>query len=644
MTGLSGIDTESMIAAMMKAEGLKLTRLQSQNQVTLWTQSAYQNVSSVMKNFQSSFLNLNSPTSGRLTSSYVKNTVSVSSGTAGKEATGIKVIGSANAVPGEYSMKVLDLAKADKYVGDQKSGSISSSIDWNSSDIIDSLTSTDAEGNTTYTSFDVTLDGLTKSIKFNAEDITKLTAENKGSDRAAKLEEILQKKLNNAFGEENVAGTDQSKISVSMIGGKLSFQTPKGHTASVSGADLEKLGISAGASTKFNTSSTLGDFFKVVGDLSFNINGKKFEFSETTTVADMMSQINKANIGVSFTYDSVKQNFSLDSTSTGLANAINIEDSTGANLNFLTSTLGLSNDENKGGTKAQDSRFIFNGVETTREGNRIEIAGLTMDLTDKTNEALKITVEKDSSSTTEFVKKFVDAYNTMLDGLNKELSTSRPKRDSYNYYDPLTEEEKSAMSDTDIANWEAQAKKGLLYNDSILSDVASQLRSSLYLPVELENGKKLSLYDIGITFSNSYTDRGKLVIDEDKLSAAINANGDSIATLFTKSSSLSHSSSNKPSAARLEDEGIAERMNDIINSATSYSGSISVKAGIPGDQLSELSSTMYRTIKEQNTRISEMMVYLQNKEASYYTMFSKMEQAITSSNNQMAYLSASLGM
>jgi flagellar capping protein FliD len=68
-----------------------------------------------------------------------------------------------------------------------------------------------------------------------------------------------------------------------------------------------------------------------------------------------------------------------------------------------------------------------------------------------------------------------------------------------------------------------------------------------------------------------------------------------------------------------------------------------VKAGIAGDSLSELSSTMYKTIKAQNDRISDMLEYLQEKETTYYTMFSKMEQAITEANNQMAYLQAQLG-
>ena len=55
-TGMSGIDTESMVTALMKAEGMKLDKLKQQNQLTLWKQTAYYNVADIFRNFQNSFL------------------------------------------------------------------------------------------------------------------------------------------------------------------------------------------------------------------------------------------------------------------------------------------------------------------------------------------------------------------------------------------------------------------------------------------------------------------------------------------------------------------------------------------------------------------------------------------------------------
>jgi flagellar hook-associated protein 2 len=625
MTGLSGIDTESMIASLMKAEGLKLTRLQSQNQISLWTQSAYQNVASTFKSFQSSFLNLNSPTSGRLSSSYVKNTVGILTST-GQASNAIKAVGYAGAAVGKHTIKVNQLATAEKLTGTEKPGKVTSSFD--SGEFIAAL----AEGDT----ITVNLDGLSKDIKFTAADAAI-------TDEGAFID-MINKKLGAAFGTENDSGgTAVNKVLAQIDGGKVSFTSQKGHTATFTGADevMIKLGIAKGASTNFNTSQTLKEAFGVPDDsmLSFTINDEIFSFSSTATISQMMSEVSNSGIGVKFYYDTLNMNFSLASELTGTANSIKIEDTAG----FLGTTLGI-NATNAGASKAQDAMFEFDGVITTRDSNRITMAGITMDLVETTTDPLNITIDKDTSSGFDFVKNFVNAFNSMIDGLNAELRTSRPKKDSYNYYQPLTDEEKDAMKDSDVVAWEAQAKKGLLYNDSILSDIASQMRSTLYLPVkldELENGRKISMFDVGISFTQNFAETGKLVIDEDKLKKALNEHGDDVAMLFTKAAS--GGSSNKPTQARLESEGLAERINDIINKATNSNGTISIKAGVAGDTLSELSSTMYKTIKLQNDRINEMLEYLQNKETTYYIMFSKMEQAITESNNQMAYLQAQLG-
>ncbi|MDR2749336.1 MAG: flagellar filament capping protein FliD [Clostridiales bacterium] len=638
MTGLSGIDTESMVAALMKAEGMKLTKLKSQNQISLWTQSAYQNVSKSLKSFQSSFLNLNSPTSGRMSSSYVKNNVSVLSST-GQVSTGVKVVSSSNAEVGKHTIKVDQLATGEKRTSADMPGKVTSGKNF-----IGNL----ADGD----KISINLDGLSKDITFTQAEIDLINDPASPSD---KLVTTINDKLKNAFGTEKDPSDANNMINkvTAQIGanGEVIFTAQKGHTATFTGTDevMNKLGISKGASTNFNTSQTLKDAFGIDGLTTFKINGEIFSFANTTTISEMMNTVSQKGIGVTFSFDTLNRSFTLASESTGTANSIKIEDSSGfltgkavlpdGNEISINKTIGLTI-----ASAAQDAVFEFDGVKTTRDSNRVTMAGMTMDLIEKTPDKeppLNITVEKDTSSGFEFIKNFVTAFNTMIDDLNAELRTSRPKKDAYNYYQPLTDEEREAMKDSDIVQWESQAKKGLLYNDNILNDIASKMRSTLYLPVELDNKKTISMYDIGISFTQNFSEQGKLVIDEDKLQKAITDNGAAVATLFTKAAT--GGSSNKPTDARFASEGLAERINDIINRATSSSGTISIKAGIAGDSLSELSSTMYKTIKLQNDRINDMLEYLQAKETSYYTMFSKMEQAITASNNQMAYLSAQLG-
>jgi flagellar hook-associated protein 2 len=760
-TGLSGIDTESMVSALMKAEGMKLDKLKQQNQLTLWKQTAYYNVTDVFKTFQNDFLALGSSNSARLSSTFLRNNSGVKN-TSGGDSAAVKITSSTNAEVGKYTVDVKQLAAKDTYTSASGTarGAVTSSVNWDDPNVYDNLRDGD--------SIQISLDGTTKSLKFTQADIDRAkTAGNKADE----FRSILQEKLDAAFGKETIGnGPEVSKIKAEMNGGKLTISANQGHNATIQGGTfrdtsvtagdmnlsgglglpnpdpgdgvdfslkisqdgsesvitfklkgdmtaeeaaasinksisetspaitsglkaavnsdgklvfgvgstnstvtvsndgvdvldalgfagpvsieptnaLNDFGFKSGSSTNIDLNQKLAHIFPGQGGGSFEINGRVFTFDTVQdSLQDVMNKVNSTNIGVKLSYDSLNENFKLEAANTGVANSINIEDPDG----FLTGASGLKlgqTNEQKG----RDSKFVFNGIETTRDSNNIYIAGIRMELSQITSDSaggavnggpVTIGIEKDTSGTVDYVKKLVEAFNTMIDGLNKELRTNRPKQDSYNYYEPLTDEQKESMKDSDIENWEEKAMQGMLYNDDLLNSISGSLRNMLYQPVELEDGTKISLYEIGITTSNDYRDGGKLVIDEDKLTKALDARGDDIAQLFTKSANIAY----KPGfndRNRLAQEGIAERMNDIINSAIGTSGSITLRAGMKGDTMLEMTSTMYKTLRDQSDRMAEMLTYLQNKESSYYEMFSRMEQAITQANTQMAYLQSQLGI
>ncbi|MCP6429385.1 flagellar filament capping protein FliD, partial [Klebsiella pneumoniae] len=74
-----------------------------------------------------------------------------------------------------------------------------------------------------------------------------------------------------------------------------------------------------------------------------------------------------------------------------------------------------------------------------------------------------VSVKPDNDKTIANVKAFVEAYNTLLSKLNGEVAEAR-----YKNFLPLTSDQKSAMSESDIKAWEEKAKSGLLHNDPIL--------------------------------------------------------------------------------------------------------------------------------------------------------------------------------
>jgi flagellar hook-associated protein 2 len=332
-------------------------------------------------------------------------------------------------------------------------------------------------------------------------------------------------------------------------------------------------------------------------------------------------------------YDSLKGTFSIESNDVGGRNAINFSDPDG----FLMNSLGLANE-----VSAKDAIITLNGVSTTRETNDFTIEDMKISLTDESvGKEYTIQVTKDTTKTTDTIKKFVEEYNKLVDSLQKSYGTSRPKSDKYSYYEPLTDEEKDALSETELEKYETKAKEGLLYRDSILSGISSSMRTMLYEPLQLENGKTISLYEIGITTSKDYRQGGKLEINEEKLTAALEEYGEEVVDLFTKASDITYGDKANRSERR-KTEGIAYRIEDIIKDAISTNGTIYNKAGIL-ETASVTTNDLYKTISAQDQRISDMLKMLTTKEDNYYAMFSKLETAMTQANNQMSSLQGLLG-
>ncbi|MCL2461266.1 MAG: flagellar filament capping protein FliD [Defluviitaleaceae bacterium] len=757
-TGLSGIDTESMVNQLMRAQGVRLDRLRQENQRTIWQQAAYRGLATSMQGFASSFLSLTNAASLRLASTFKGNIAAVR--LAGAESGAARVTSSANAAPGDYKLNILQLAQKESFTS---VGTVGGTINGG-------VAITKANPLTEGDRFSVNLDGRGATFEISAADAAALRAVSDNpvstdADYANAVSDMLNAKFRAAFGMEGGA----NKVSASVVNGRLNISTTMGHTVKVTdlnrintaaggpfdagllfvdedsvqytftvasddpeaepktitvaldkgmftgnaqsdakvaaaainaalskekvtaftasanadgtlkltssgtfgenysitglegfgfsgaatidatantGAMVNKFGITGGSSTVPAETDALGKIFgDAVYGMSFSINGTEIVVGVDQTLGGLMKDIrDKTNAVLS--YDSFSRTFKLEAKNSGADNGFTIADGPEG---FLAGALRLDASGANGYTAAQDALVSVNGGPVlNRDSNDVDISGLRVALNEVTGSgpanALSISVTADTSGPMDAIKSFVDGYNAMIDAINKELITNRPKKDNMSYYEPLTDEQKSAMKDADVANWEAQAKTGLLYGDSILGSVAGAMRDMLYRAVDLGDGRKISLFEIGITTSSNYWDGGKLVIDEDKLRTALETRADDVAALFTKESAVGYRSGVND-YARLNDLGIAERLNDIINNAIGSNGSITKKAGsgIPGS-LTETTSSMFLLIKSQNEKITDMLAYLRQRETDYYTMFSKMESAIMESNNQMSYLMAQLGM
>ena len=182
-----------------------------------------------------------------------------------------------------------------------------------------------------------------------------------------------------------------------------------------------------------------------------------------------------------------------------------------------------------------------------------------------------------------------------------------------------------------------------------LEKIQSDMRMALIDSVE---GVGISLSSIGIT-SKSYSDKGKLYIDEEKLKAAIREKPDEVKNLFKKQSesvpSYTRDLTTSERSTRYKEQGLFYRLSDIIeNNISTFrdkndkKGILLEKAGIEGD-LSEFRSSLSKDISSYDDRIAELLDKLIQKEENYYRQFSQLESYMNQMNSQMSWLTSQLG-
>lgn len=213
----------------------------------------------------------------------------------------------------------------------------------------------------------------------------------------------------------------------------------------------------------------------------FIINGQSFSFSYNTTLDEIIAAINgNAAAGVSVFYDEYNDQLFMTATKAGNYNEsgaeIQITDTTG----FLGGLFNISQANEKPG---EDAEVKINGVLTKKKSNTFTMNSVTFTLTGEGK--ANVSVNADTSAISERVEKFVEKYNEILATLYEKVNEKRPTAGSkYDYYLPLTDEQKEAMTEDQIEKWEEQAKKGLLRSDSILKGSLDSFRSAISRVVE----------------------------------------------------------------------------------------------------------------------------------------------------------------
>lgn len=399
----------------------------------------------------------------------------------------------------------------------------------------------------------------------------------------------------------------------------------KAEAESITGNAINnKPGVEAKLNSKLtDVFNAFDDEFKNGNDITLSLgkDNKKIKITKDDTIDILINKVNSSGAGVELDFNELTKRFTLKSLESGNNSNIDIKDSDTKKI--FKDYFGVNLDDKKSNkvyVKGQDAEVIVNGVEAKSSSNDVNMNGISFTINSKGNVNISSTIDVDA--TFNKIKDFVDDYNKLIGTFNKAVTESRPKSDSYSYYEPMTDDEKKGLSEDEIKKYEEQAKKGFLYRSEHLDKFLGNMRENVYKSVDI-GGKSISLYEIGITTSSDYTSGGKLEIDEQKLKKALSEHSGDVKKLFTDSKN-----------------GIAAKMNKDIDDAIGTKGYLTQKAGIQGT-ISDKNNDLTKEIEEISKRLSEERQRLYDKENYYFSLFAKMEQAMNQQNSQMGILLSS---
>lgn len=342
MAGLmSGLETEDIVKAMTANTKNRINSKQQKLQTLQWKQDGYRSIISKISDFKDKYLNLTSSSSVKA-NAILKKCLTTSSNDK------ITATASAGATPAKYTIREAAAAKTASVSsgGSVAGGSIK-------------LDFSDAKEGKNY-EVKVKLDGSVKTVVFT------------GGANAEETKQNFLDAANNAISDIVHTGqkfeiNDESRMVFNGNGDNIyhTFEITDG------GANMEEgLGIDGDRISRISKSAKLGDIGfdnKLVsedGKYNININGVSFEFTEDTTVSEMLNKINTSDAGVTMSFSTVGQSFTLESKDTGAGQELNIYQTGGTLLNSL---FNISSD--KLGVSSADSakiEYAINGSYTQK--------------------------------------------------------------------------------------------------------------------------------------------------------------------------------------------------------------------------------------------------------------------------------------
>lgn len=680
ITGMnSGLDTESIIAELVKAQKTKTNTLKKAQTSLQWKQDAWKDLNSKIYKLFNNTLN-----TMRFQSSYAKKTTKVSNSSA------VSVITGSNAVNGIQKMQIKHLAKEGYLTGAElgkdvtnstKLSSLNSSAFDSGNGVINVTVggkSTDIEltGDTTIGDVVSKLKGLglnasfdeknhrffISSSKSGLDNDFSITSSNEGGydllssmgirasldEDAASLAEYEEYSGYYVSGDRNATLDNMRSFIDGTIDSRVNYYKTQNEKIKASQDEYQKLKDNILSNPDFDNSKTSAELKQEVKDLEDAINGmpdgdeKSAKFKEladlhmqlglTESVESYDAELKKLQDQKDINDKYVTTTLNGDGTTTVTATADlikEVEDSyynKSAYANKVFTEYKAAGSDASGATRiaGQNAEIILNNATYKSEDNNFEINGLTITLLDEISDTITINTMDDTDGIYDMVKNFLKEYNSLIIELDKLYNAESAKG-----YKPLTDEEKEEMSESEIEKWEGKIKDSILRRDETVSSVSSTLKMIMLSGVEID-GVKMNLSNFGINtlgfFDAAENEKNAYHIDGDPDDAETSGNGDKLKTAIANDA-----------------EGVMEFFSALTQNLYTSLNKLMERTEFSSFNTVYNDKLMKEQYDDYTKKISAQEKRLKALEDKWYMKFSAMETALARLQKNQSAISSLLG-
>lgn len=452
----------------------------------------------------------------------------------------------------------------------------------------------DADGNI----YDKLKDGTYSTRGENKENFTKDQLDAKGitlTDASERLESLEIKA--GFFKEVEIANPDGSKVLKTVVDeSKVNeYKNALATKAAYEAVDANGVQVNADQIKAVEDAVAGGTIDQLVNDLE----GEIYDAKQTLSTHALLD--NAA--------------FTAENITAKITNAVGVLDGS------------ITVEYSKGATRVngQDSLIEVNGASYVSTTNQLTVNGLTINaLAETGNDEITVSISNNTQGLYDKIKDILKDYNDLINEMTKLYNAGSSRG-----FEPLTSEEKDAMSDTEIAEWEKKIKDSLLRRDDTLGSLLNGMSTAMLKSYNI-NGKNYSLSSFGIhtlgILSSADNEQNAFHIDgnaddtltagnTDKLMAALTNDPDAVVEFMKKLTG-----------------GVYDTINKKMGSSTLSSFNV-----VYNDK------EMAREYSDYTKTISKWEEKLQKMEDSYYRKFAAMESALATLQSQQSYLASLFG-